>query len=137
MRAPFLDYELVEIGLALPRRLKLHGQEGKWVLKRALEPMLPREILYRSKQGFTQRLGPQFRQGAARLHARLLKGPLMDSGMFQPEAVARLVADHEAGRADHGVALWHLLVFEGFLAREAGLVPARAPAGGGPLAAPR
>ena len=130
VRAPFLDYELVEWGLALPRKLKLHGQEGKWVLKRALEPLLPREILYRSKQGFTQRLGPQFRQGAARLRARLLKGPLPDSGLFRPETVARLIAEHEAGRADHGGALWHLLVFEGFLAREAGVVPAQAPPAG-------
>lgn len=136
VRAPFLDYELVEMGLALPRRLKLRGQEGKWVLKRALEPLLPREILYRRKQGFTQRLGPQFRQGAARIRARLLKGPLLESGMFRPDSVARLLSEHEAGRADHGVALWHLLVFEGFLAREAGVVPERAPAGG-QLAAPR
>jgi asparagine synthase (glutamine-hydrolysing) len=136
VRSPFLDYELVQWGLALPRSLKLRGQEGKWVLKRALEPLLPREILYRRKQGFTQRLGPQFRQGAGRIRARLLKGPMLDSGMFQPEAVARLVDDHEAGRADNGVALWQLLVFEGFLAREAGVVPAHAQ-GAGQLAAPR
>ncbi len=129
VRAPFLDYKLVEWGLALPKSLKLHRQEGKWILKRALEPLLPREILYRSKQGFTQRLGPQFRQGAARLRGRLLKGPLADSGLFRPETVAKLIAEHEAGRADHGIALWHLLVFEGFLAREAGVVPARTPAG--------
>ncbi len=129
VRAPFLDYELVEWGLALPRSLKLHRQEGKWILKRALEPLLPREILYRSKQGFTQRLGPQFRRGAARLRTRLLKGPFADSGLFQPDAVRRLIAEHETGRSDNSVALWHLLVFEGFLAREAGVVPARAPTG--------
>ena len=136
VRSPFLDHEMVSWGLALPRGLKLRRQEGKWVLKRALEPLLPREILYRSKQGFAQRLGPQFRRGAVRLRSRLLKGPFMDSGVFQPESVARLIADHETGRADNSTALWHLLVFEGFLAREAGVVPSRAQAGG-QLAAPR
>ena len=126
VRSPFLDYEMVAWGLALPRRLKLRGQEGKAVLKRALEPLLPREVLYGAKRGFTQRLGPQFRRGAGRIRARLLKGPMADSGMFRPEAVARIVDDHEAGRADNAVALWQLLVFEGFLAREAGVVPAQA-----------
>ncbi|MDQ2803861.1 MAG: asparagine synthase C-terminal domain-containing protein, partial [Pseudomonadota bacterium] len=128
-RAPFLDYELVAWGLALPQSLKLRGQEGKWILKRALEPALPREILWRRKQGFTQRLAPQFRAGASHLRARLLTGPLAESGIFRGETIARLVAEHESGRADNSMALWHLLVFEGFLAREAGITPARASLG--------
>ena len=128
-RAPLLDHELVSWGLALPQSLKLHGQEGKWVLKRALEPALPRAILWRRKQGFTQNLAPQFRAGAARLRTRLLTGPLAESGMFRRETISRLVAEHEAGRADHSMALWHLLVFEGFLAHEAGITPEHTAAG--------
>ncbi len=135
VRSPFLDHAMVEWGLQLPSALKLRGREGKWVLKRALEPMLPRHILYRAKQGFTTPLAGQFRAGADRVRGRLLEGPFAESGMFDARAVARLVDEHESGWADHSTAVWQLLVFEGFLAIEAGigLEAARA----GQLATPR
>ncbi len=116
VRAPLLDHELVEWGLALPRHLKLHRTEGKYVLKRALEPYLPHEVLYRPKQGFSTSLAGLFRREAARVRARLTGETLMDSGLFAPEAVGRLLREHETGRFDHSQTLWLLLVFEGFLA---------------------
>jgi exosortase A-associated amidotransferase 1 len=118
VRAPFLDHRFVEFGLSLPAALKLRGAEGKYVLKRALEPLLPREVLYRPKQGFAMSLGGLFRREAPRLRARLLGPALLDTGLFQPEAIARLLDEHEAGRFDHSLALWQLLVFEGFAASE-------------------
>ena len=56
MRAPFLDAAFVSWGLSLPASLKIQGGEGKSILKKALEPLLPRDILYRPKQGFTSDL---------------------------------------------------------------------------------
>ncbi len=120
-RAPLLDRAFVEWGFALPPALKLRRGSGKDILKRTLAPYVPGEILYRRKQGFAMPLAAQFRAGAPRLHARLMGEAMLDSGLFQPEALTRLVREHESGRFDHSTVLWLLLVFEGFLAHEAGL----------------
>lgn len=118
MRAPLLDYELVEWGLALPPELKIRGREGKYILKKALEPLLPREILYRPKQGFTNDLGASFRAQSGLLRARLL-GPLMlESGLFDAGAIAQAIDAHASGLHDHQQMLWLLLAFEGFLHAE-------------------
>ncbi len=119
VRAPFLDYTLVEWGLGLPPALKLRGGEGKYVLKRALEPLLPRELIYRRKQGFAATLGAGFRAGIDRVRARLLGAPMLDAGLFSPGSIAQLIDEHAERRFDHGAVLWLLLVFEGFLAGEA------------------
>jgi asparagine synthase (glutamine-hydrolysing) len=115
MRAPFLDHALVSWGLALPAGLKLHGREGKYVLKKAMETKLPPDILYRTKQGFSNDLAPYFRANAGRLRARLLDGPMLAHDLFDGGAIARLVAEHEAGAFDHAQPIWLLLAFEGFL----------------------
>lgn len=116
VRAPLLDHELVQWAATLPSSLKLRGQEGKHVLKRAMEGHLPREILYRTKQGFATSLAGQMRAGAGRVRERLLGDAMLDSGLFDPSAVGRLVDEHAGGRFDRSGALWLLLVFEGFLA---------------------
>ena len=121
VRAPMLDYEFVAWGIGLPARLKLRGREGKWVLKRAMEPLLPHEVLYRPKQGFAMSLDRQFQAGADRLRTRLLGPAMLGSGLFEPDAIAQLIDEHEAGRFNHAGVLWLLLVFEGFLAMEAGV----------------
>jgi asparagine synthase (glutamine-hydrolysing) len=125
VRAPLLDPPLVSWGLALPRRLKLRGAEGKYVLKRALEPVLPRALLYRPKQGFAPSLAGLFRREVGRVRARLMGETLLDSGLFAPAAVERLLREHETGRFDRSQALWLLLVFEGFLAQTAGAPSSR------------
>ena len=115
VRAPFLDHEFVEWGMRLPPSLKLRGREGKWILKKALEPVLPREILYRTKQGFATSLATTFREHANVVRARLLGQAMGDSGLFNPAALRRLIDEHQGGRFDHSGALWLLLTFEGFL----------------------
>ena len=115
VRAPFLDHDFVGWGMSLPPSLKLRGQEGKWLLKRALEPALPSEILYRRKQGFAMSLSSLFRKDAGRLRERLLGGPMQDSGLFDAATVAEMIDRHEQGRSDYAGPLWLLLVFEGFL----------------------
>jgi asparagine synthase (glutamine-hydrolysing) len=123
VRAPLLDYGLVEWGLTLPRRLKLRGANGKYVLKRALEPLLPRELLYRPKQGFAPSIAGLFRHEAGRVRARLMGETLLDSGLFAPATIERLLREHETGRFDHSQTLWLLLVFEGFLEQAPGKLP--------------
>ena len=115
VRSPFLDHNFVAWGMTLPPSLKLRGHEGNWLLKKALEPKVPSEILYRRKQGFATSLSGLFRAESARLRERLLAGPMGDSGLFDGAAIGRMIDQHEQGRSDHAVPLWLLLTFEGFL----------------------
>ena len=123
-RAPFLDHNLVEWAMRLPSALKLNQGNGKHILKKAMEPFVPREILYRPKQGFATSPAALFRREAGRLRARLLGPAMLDSGLFRRESLARMVDEHETGATNHSTALWSLLIFEGFLHTEA---PAFAP----------
>ncbi len=120
VRAPFLDHDLVAWGLGLPARLKRRGAEGKLVLREAMAPLLPAEILGRGKQGFSVSLAPALRREGERLRGRLLGPTMLESGLFERAALARLIAEHAGGRYDHSQTLWLLLVFEGFLAGRAG-----------------
>ena len=124
-RAPFLDYQLVEWGMRLPPSLKLRGQEGKWVLKKAMEPMLPHALLYRPKQGFATSLTTVFRDRMTEVRARLLGPAMIESGLFDRVAIARLLDQHAAGTSDHAGPIWLLLTFEGFLMHAAALVEPR------------
>ena len=118
VRAPILDYRFVEWGLGLPSHLKLRRGEGKYIFKHALRPLLPDKLLFRPKQGFATSLAAPFRAGIGRLRERLLGAPMLDSGLFERPAIARLLDEHEAAAFDHSTVLWQLLVFEGFLAHE-------------------
>ena len=116
VRAPFLDHAFLSWGLSLPAGLKIGAGGGKHILKKALEPLLPHDILYRPKQGFTSDLAPLFRTQMARVRTLVL-GPVMrDSGLFDASAIGRLLDAHEAGARDHTQVIWLLLAFEGFLA---------------------
>jgi len=137
VRVPVLDHKLVEWAGTLPASLKLRGGEGKWILKRALEPWLPREVLYRPKMGFAVPLARWFRGPLReRVRAALLGETLAGSGLVDPKAVAGLLEAHQSGRRDHSAGIWALLMLEAFLRREAGasagLPPAAAGGGAGP-----
>ncbi len=116
VRVPFLDYTFVEWASRLPSDMKLRRGEGKAVLKKALEPVLPNEILYRNKMGFAVPLDQWFRGSLLERMTASLTGPtLTQCGFFKPERLRQIGADHRAGRRDHSAVLWALLMFEGFL----------------------
>lgn len=124
VRPPILDPELVAWGMALPARLKLRGGTGKHVLRQAMAPLLPESLLWGRKRGFAAEIGGQFRAQAETVRERLLGAPMLDSGLFDGAALARLAEEHAAGARDHSQALWQLLVLEGFLAgREGAALP--------------
>ncbi|MBO1076770.1 asparagine synthase (glutamine-hydrolyzing) [Roseomonas marmotae] len=116
VRPPLLDHTLVEWGMALPPSLKLHRGQGKQVLRQAMASHLPDSILRGPKQGFATSIGTHLRDQADAVRARLLGAPMLDSGLFDPTALAAMVDRHASGRHEHGQALWNLLVLEGFLA---------------------
>lgn len=116
VRTPFLDYELVEWVSSLPSDVKLRGGEGKYLLKEALRPLLPEEVLFRRKMGFAVPLDLWFRDSLRQHIAEVVRGErLARSGIFEPAGLRRLVAEHQSGRRDHSAPLWTLLMFDGFL----------------------
>jgi len=112
-REPLLDYRLVEFAASLPASMRLRGGQGKWLMKKAMERYLPRDILYRPKMGFVTPIsawfrGPLVNEAAGLARSRVLTG----SGWFDPATIERLAADHRAGRAEHGRTLWQLVMLE-------------------------
>jgi asparagine synthase (glutamine-hydrolysing) len=116
VRAPFLDHRFAEWSACLPSGLKLHDGKGKHVLKGALRPLLPPDILYRAKQGFSVPLAAWFR-GPLRDRMRdELTGPrLRETGWFDGGHIAGAIEQHASGRRDHSQLLWSLLMFSSFL----------------------
>jgi asparagine synthase (glutamine-hydrolysing) len=116
VREPLMDHPLVEWLATLPTALKIRDGEGKWLLKKAMEPRLPREVLYRPKMGFAVPLAQWFR-GPLRSRVRdsVLGERLADSGCFDPAYLRGLVDDHQSGARDHSAPLWTLLMFDAFL----------------------
>ncbi|AOV16822.1 asparagine synthetase B [Acidihalobacter aeolianus] len=116
VRVPLLDHRVVEWGLSLPTEEKIQRDEGKYLLKRAMERDLPHDIIYRRKQGFSIPLKQWFRGPLAAPFERLLeRSALADSGLFSMEALAGLWREHKSGLSDHGVVLWSLLMLNGSL----------------------
>ena len=117
-REPLLDYRLVEFAAKLPVGQRIHGNSGKYLMKRAMEPHLPHDILYRDKMGFVTPISQWFRDALAGEAAAVASGStLARTGWLDPKAMRKLAADHKAGRADHGRLLWQLLVLDKSLAR--------------------
>jgi asparagine synthase (glutamine-hydrolysing) len=109
LRSPFLDHEVVALGLALPDRLKTRGREGKVALRRAFADDLPPGVVTRGKTGFGVPLGRWFRDDLHELARDVLA---TDRGWFRADTVGRLLDEHESGHADHGHRLWCLLMLE-------------------------
>lgn len=116
VREPLMDHELVEWLATLPSSLKVRGQEGKYLLKKAMEPQLPHDVLYRPKMGFAVPLARWFR-GPLRQRVRdaVLGDRLADTGWFQRPYLEHLVEAHQSGSRDYSAPLWTLLMFEAFL----------------------
>src|SRR3954471_20870323 len=109
LRSPFLDHEVVALGLALPDRLKTRGREGKVALRRAFADELPPVVAARGKTGFGVPLGRWFRHDLHDLARDVLA---TDRGWFRADSVTRLLDEHRRGDADHGHRLWCLLMLE-------------------------
>jgi len=117
-REPLLDYRLVEFAASLPASMRLRGGQGKWLMKKAMERYLPRNVLYRPKMGFVTPISAWFRGPLADEAARLAKSRILTgSGWFDPHAIEQIAADHRAGRAEHGRTLWQLIMLERSMAR--------------------
>ncbi len=113
VRAPFLDPRIAQFAAQIPLAYKLKGNKGKYILKKAVEPLLPKSILHRSKKGFgipiaewlKGRLNPL-------MHEMLAPKRLKHQGLFNENFVQKLIKEHETNIASHHKQLWTLLVFQ-------------------------
>lgn len=113
VRVPFLDPELVELAARIPDRFKQRGRVGKWVLKKAMEPYLPQDVIHRPKTGFGAPLRRWMRHELREMLGDLLsESSLRRRGLFDPAAVRQLIADNDAGRRDGAYTLLSLLCIE-------------------------
>ena len=116
VREPLMDHKLVEWLATLPSSLKVRGQEGKFLLKKALEPQLPADVLYRPKMGFSVPLARWFRGPLKqRVRDAVLGERLAGTGWFERGYLQHLVDAHQSGARDYSAPLWTLLMFEAFL----------------------
>jgi len=125
VREPLMDHPLVEWLASLPSSLKVRGQEGKVLLKKAMEPYLPHEVMYRPKMGFAVPLAQWFRGPLKERVRDAVLGPeLAATGHFNENYLRHLVDAHQSGLRDYSAPLWSLLMFQAFLANAGRQQPA-------------
>jgi asparagine synthase (glutamine-hydrolysing) len=111
-RCPFLDHHLMEWSAGLPVQLKVRKGTTKFLLKQAMEPWLPHEVLYRGKQGFGVPMAAWLRTSFRDLARDVLTDATARSrGLFRPEAITTMLAEHDQGH-NHAQLLWALIQFE-------------------------
>jgi asparagine synthase (glutamine-hydrolysing) len=109
-RVPFLDHHLVEYAMSLPVDLKIKGTSGKHILKRALEKVLPEDLLYRPKRGFGAPIREWFRGASGEnLGAMIMNSSLRRRELFDYAFIAQLIDEHRRGARDWSFHLWALL----------------------------
>lgn len=138
VRPPLLDHELAEWAARLPLSDKLQDGQGKILVKRAFEPLVPDALLYRRKQGFSVPLAKWMQRGLdGRLDQLAGSAALTDTGIVDGAGLAAVIREHRSGARDHSQAIWSLLMFDAFLKQSwAAAGAAESPAGRGAMARP-
>lgn len=113
-RVPILDHLFVEWVTGLAMRWKYRDGKQKYIFKKLAERVgVPKEVIYRPKQGFALPLVHWIREEVKEEITRVLLEPrTLERGYFAPEAIRMLLAEHFRGRRDHSQILWRLLIFE-------------------------
>ena len=113
VRVPILDYTLTEWASGLPPQWRLHGREGKHILKQAMTKYLPNDVLFREKMGFAVPLANWFRGPLkGRISSLAESRGLAELGLFDTDTIRTMVQHHQAGLRDHSAIIWSLVMFE-------------------------
>ncbi len=108
-RVPFLDHKFVEFTMDIPMEWKVRNGIPKYLLKKAVEGLIPNEIIYRKKMGFGAPMAQWLRGDFGRqVEKGVLGSRLMERGYFNLEYISRLISDHRMGRADNSLYIWTL-----------------------------
>ncbi len=113
VRVPFLDKDLVNLAARLPGQYKQRGTIGKWVLKKAMESYLPKEVIYRPKAGFGAPLRRWMRFELREfLNDLLSEDSIKKRGLFEPKAIQQLLSDNDSGLREESYVLFSLMCIE-------------------------
>lgn len=111
-RVPFLDYRFVEFIGTLPDQMKINGKQTKYILRRAMQDILPTTILTRGKEGFSIPIKNWLKTSLKPLMLEMLsEDRLRRDGLFKPEHVKKMITTHLDGRENHSHRLWALIIF--------------------------
>lgn len=113
LRVPFLDHRLIEFAARLPVNFKVRNGETKYILKKVMEPYLPREVIYRTKKGFPVPAAAWFRNELHKLTSEVLLRPNNAiSRYLNVGTISGMIKQHNAGTRDYAHELWGLLILE-------------------------
>lgn len=113
VRVPLLDNKLIDFMRGIPSSLKMHGYNQKYLLKKAMEDILPREVIARRKASFGLPVRSWLRNELREMSGDLLsERRVRERGLFRPEAVARILHENQHGVRDHTLSVWSLLTLE-------------------------
>lgn len=113
VRVPLLDPDLVTLAARLPDGMKQHGRVGKWIFKRAMEPLLPHDVIYRPKTGFGAPLRRWLRHELRPMVDEMLSPEVIRRrGVFDADAVAALIRSDREGRIDAAYPIFAILCME-------------------------
>ena len=113
VRAPILDREVIEFAATVPSAFKFKDGEKKHILKEAFKPLLPDDILYRKKMGFSVPLDSWLRNEIKAIAERyILKDNNGLCRYFKPAVIRQFWQQHQSGSYQHGTLLWSMLMFE-------------------------
>ena len=121
-RVPFLDLELVRVMNSIPSSVKMKRGEPKYVLKKAMEPHLPREIVYREKAGFGLPIRAWMRQDNEMFRAYFDKKRIRHQGIFDPNSLDKMCEEQFAGKYDHSNTLFSMLSIQMWLESQGSLL---------------
>lgn len=112
-RPPLVDHKVVEFAFSIPAKYKIHGWQAKYILKKAMAPLLPHEVVYRPKAAFGAPLRAWVKHGLHRLIDDLLSEErIKQRGYLNPAYVRQIIAEDRAGRQDNAHRIWALLTLE-------------------------
>ena len=113
VRVPFLNVEMLKLASCMPPDLKLRGLKRKYILKRAAEKLLPREVVWRKKAGFGAPIRSWLRGPLRPMVDDLLsEDAVRQRGLFQPQEVRRVIEANLSGREDYNLQVFQLLNLE-------------------------
>jgi asparagine synthase (glutamine-hydrolysing) len=111
-REPLLDHKLIEFAFRLPGELKLRNGDTKWIFKKTMERLLPKETVWRKKEGFSIPIKHWLKTDLKPLmEDTLCQDRLRRDGLFQPKSIRAMIDAHAAGRENYSHQLWALMVF--------------------------
>lgn len=108
-RVPFLDNKLIEFSMDIPMEYKVRGGTSKYLLKKAVEGVIPDEIIHRKKMGFGAPMTQWMRGDFGReVEQSMLSSRLLDRGFFRKDYIRDMFKDHHSGRRDNSLYIWTL-----------------------------